>query len=84
MTGALFMIQRNKNSKHARKITELLQYKVSLTRKGETRDVNEYFKALGHPSERITHATAHAEGILLKGMFNPNEDCFLGKLDKLL
>ncbi len=57
------MIQRNENSKHARKTTELLQHKDSLTRKGERRDINEYHTTLGHPSEAITRATACIEGI---------------------
>ncbi len=73
------MIQRNGNWKQAEKSTEWHQHKDSLIRKEITRDINEYHKALGHPSESITHATAHAEGILLKGNFNPCEDCALGK-----
>ncbi len=55
------MIQRNENTKHARTTNELFNYKVSLTRKGETPDINENPKALGHPSEAIIRATAHAE-----------------------
>ncbi len=34
-----------------------------MTTKGETRDVKEYHKSF-HPSEAITHATAHTKGIL--------------------
>ncbi len=75
----LGMIQRNKNWKQAGKSTEWHENKYSLIRKGGTRDINEYHKALGHPSEAITRATAHAEGILLKGNFSPCEDCALGK-----
>ncbi len=71
------MIQRNKNWKQAGKST-WHKYKGSLIRKGRTRDINEYQKALGHPSEAITHATTHAEGILLKGNIIPCEDCILG------
>ncbi len=40
--------------------------------------MNEYHKALGHPSEAITCETAHVEGILLKGNFNSCEDCAIG------
>ncbi len=50
-----------------------------MIRKGRTRDINDYHKALGHPSEAITRATAYAEGALLKGNFNPSEDYALGK-----
>ena len=50
-----------------------------MIRKGAARDINEYHKALGHPLETITHATAYAEGVLLKGKFEPCEDCALGK-----
>ncbi len=50
-----------------------------MIRKGGTRDVNEYHKALGHPSEAITCGTAHAERILLKGNFSHCEDCALEK-----
>ncbi len=73
------MIQRNETTKQAKIITNLLKHKDSLIGKGETREINEQHKALGHPSEAITCATAHAEGILLKGKFNPCEDCTLGK-----
>ncbi len=75
----LGMIPRNENWKQAEKSTECQQHRDSLIRKGRTRDINEYHKALGHPSEAITHATAQAEGILLKGNFSPCEDCALGK-----
>ncbi len=57
------MIQRNENWKQAGKSTEWHQHKCSLIRKGRTRNINEYHKALGHPSEAITNATAHAGGI---------------------
>ncbi len=73
------MMQRNENWKQAEKSTCLHQHKGSLIRKGRTRDINEYHKALGHPSEAITSETAYVEGILLKGNFNPCEDCALGK-----
>ncbi len=73
------MIQRSENWKQAGKSTEQHENKYSLIRKGVTRDINQYHKALGHPSEAITRATAHAEGILLKGNFSPCEDCALGK-----
>ncbi len=73
------MIQRNENWKQAEKSTEWHQHKGSLIRKGRTRDINKYYKALCHPSEAITHATAHAKGVLLKRNFNPCEDCALGK-----
>ncbi len=75
----LGMIQKNETTKQAGMITEFLKHKDSLIRKGVTRDVNEHHKALGHPSEAITCETAHAGGILLKGKFNPREDCALGK-----
>ncbi len=71
------VIQRNKNSKHARKITELLQHKGSLIRKGETRDINEYHNAFGLNGNQ--HVLSHAEGILSNGKFNCCEDCTLGK-----
>ncbi len=58
------MIQWNETTNQAGMITELLKHKDSLIRKGETRDVNEYHKALGHTSEAIAHATAHTEGLL--------------------
>ncbi len=51
------------------------QRRAQKIRKGRTRDINEYQNTLGHPSEAITHATAHAEGVLLKGNFSPCEDC---------
>ena len=51
----------------------------SLIRKGPARDINDYNKALGHPSETITCATAHASGVLLKEKFQPCKDCALGK-----
>ncbi len=57
------MIQRNENWKQAGKSTERHENKYSLIRKGGTRDINEYQKALGHPLEAITRATAQAEGI---------------------
>ncbi len=72
------MIQRNENWKQAVKSTEWHENKYSLIRKGGTR-IHEYHKALGHPPEAIACATAHADGILLKGTFNPCEDCALGK-----
>ena len=50
-----------------------------MIRNGAVREINEYHKAFGHPPETITHETAHAEGVLLKGKFKPCEDCALGK-----
>ncbi len=73
------MIQRKENWEQASKSTEQHHHNGTLIRKRRTRDINEYHKALGHPSEAITCAKAHAEGILLKGNFNPSEDCTLGK-----
>ncbi len=72
-------MEEYENWKQAEESTEWHQYKGSLIRKGRTRDINEYHKALGHPSEAITCASAHAEGVSLKGNFNPCEDCALGK-----
>ncbi len=60
-------------------IVEWHQQKYSLIGKGRTRDINEYHKTLGHSSVAITCATAHAEGIFLKEIFNPCEDCACGK-----
>ncbi len=51
----------------------------SLIRKERTRDISEYHKALGHPTEAITCARDYAQGILLKKNFNPCDDCTLGK-----
>ncbi len=73
------MFQRNENTKHARTTNESFNFKVSLTRKGETSDISENPKALGHPSESITCAPAYAEGILLKEKFNPCKHCTVGK-----
>ncbi len=73
------MIQRNENWKQAETSTKWHQHKDSLIRNRVTRDMNQYHNALGHSSEAITCATAHAEGTLLKGYFNPCEDCSLGK-----
>ena len=53
--------------------------KSLLIRKGAARDINEYHKELGHPSETITCATAQAEDALLKGKFVPCEDFALRK-----
>ncbi len=73
------MIQRNENWKQSGKSTEWHQHKGFLIRKGGTKDINEYHKALGHPSQAITRTRDYAEGILLKGNFHPCEDCALGK-----
>ena len=43
------------------------------------REINVFHKALGPPSESITHRTAKAESIVLTGKFNNYEDCALGK-----
>ncbi len=75
----LGMIQRNENWKQAEKSTEWHQHKGFLIKKGRTRDINEYHKALGHPTEAITCARDYAQGILLKKNFNPVEDCAIGK-----
>ena len=48
-------------------------------RKGAARDINEHHKSFGHSSKTITCATAHAEGALSKGKFEPCEDCALAK-----
>ncbi len=77
------MIQRNENSMYKRKTTELHQHKCSLTRKGNREDINEYQKALCHPSDAITCATALADDVLMKGEFNPYRDCSHGNQDKL-
>ena len=61
------------------KTAEFYKEKSSLMRKGETRNIDEHHKALGYPSETITHATAHAEGLFLKGKFEPCKGCALGK-----
>ena len=63
------MRQGNESCKKAGKTAELYKEKSSLIRKEAVRDINEYHKLLGHPSETITHTTAHAEGVLLKGKF---------------
>ncbi len=64
------MIQRNENLKQAEKSMKWNQHKYSLIRKGRTREINEYHKALDHPLETITMATAHAEGLSLKYISN--------------
>ena len=73
------MRQRSESCKKAGKIAELYQEKSSLIRKGAAKDINKYHKELDHSSETITHATAYAEGVLLKGKFEPCEDCALEK-----
>ncbi len=78
------MIQRNENWKQAEKSTEWHQHKGSLIRQGRTKDINEYHKALGHPSEAITHATAYAKGILLKGNSAPVKIALLERQGKLM
>lgn len=39
--------------------------KEFLLRKEETRDINEFHIAFGHPSKSISYTTAHPEGVLL-------------------
>ena len=43
------------------------------------KNINDLHIELGHPSKTITHITAKALGIQVTGMFEPCEDCALGK-----
>ncbi len=72
-------IQRNKDHTNAGKITELDQERNSLLRLRKARDNNEFQKALGHSSETITCSRSHTECVLLKGKFNPCQECALEK-----
>ncbi len=57
------MIQRKENWKQAEKKRKCHQHKGTLIKKVQTRDINDYHKELGHPSDAITHAAGYAEDI---------------------
>ena len=58
--------------------TEMAQLSKD-TAKETVIDINEYHRALGHPSEAIVRATAKQFGIRLAGQFKPCESCALSK-----
>ena len=43
------------------------------------KDVNEFYRELGHPGEDVTRATGKHMGLTITGTFTPYEDCGIAK-----